>query len=416
MTSSMSVPAARLFGQRAILISIALGCMLVPLNSTMIAIALPEIMQDFRVYAGAAGWLVTSYLITMATLQLVAGKLGDQFGRRKLVLGSLVYFGFASLLAAISSNLLFLLFARVQQAIAGAVLVTNGIALAFEVVPVERCGRDLGWVNAVVVLAAVGGPPLGGLLVGMGGWQSIFWANIPLVSSAFILGWSSIPSDRPHTSQQHNTKSILHLQLVQRKTFVSANIAIALSNLAMYVTLLVIPILLSNRTGWTSLQTGLVLAAMSVTMAAFSPLGGRLSDRSGKRLPNLAGLILLALGLLPLAVLGEVISLFVLLICLALVGTGVGICSISLQTAALESVKRDQTGIASGISSTSRYLGSIIGSSIVTMFLSATRAGNFKSIFLIAALAATFAAIVSLGVRNRVPEFASMIEKGDLTL
>lgn len=416
MTSSMPVPAARPFGQRAILTSIALGCMLVPLNSTMIAIALPEIMQDFRIDTGMAGWLVTSYLITMATLQLVAGKLGDQFGRRKLVLGNLVYFGFASLLAAISSNLVFLLFARVQQAIAGAVLVTNGIALAFNIVPVERRGRDLGWVNAVIFLAAAGGPPLGGLLVGLGGWQVIFWANIPLAISAFILGWLSIPRDCPHTPQQHHTKSILHLQLVQQKTFVSANIAIALSNLAMYVTLLAIPILLSNRTGWTSLLSGFVLAAMSVTLAAFSPLGGRLSDRSGKRLPNLSGLALLTFGLLPLAILGKAISLSALLICLVLVGTGVGLCSVSLQTAALESVKRDQTGFASSISSTSRYLGSIVGSGIITVLLSLTQAGNFKLIFLIAALAAMCAALVSLGVRNRVPEIASMIGKGDLTL
>jgi len=143
---------------------------------------------------------------------------------------------------------------------------------------------------------------------------------------------------------------------------------------------------------------------MSITLAAFSPLGGRLSDRSGKRLPNLAGLALLTLGLLPLAALGEAIELPVLLILLALVGTGVGLCSISLQTAALESVRRDQTGIASGISSTSRYLGSIVGSSIITVLLDATQTGNFKLIFLIAALAAMCAATVSHGVRNSVPE------------
>lgn len=212
----MSFPAARPFMQRAVLTSIALGCMLVPLNSTMFA--LPQIMQDFRVNAGATGWLVTSYLVMMAMLQLVAGKLGDQFGRRKFVLGSLIYFGFASLLATISSNLVFLLFARVQQAIAGAVLVTNGIVLTFEIVPVERRGRELGWVNAVVVLAAASGPPLGGLLVGLGGWQAIFWANIPLVISALILGWLPIPSDPPCAPQQHHTNSILHLQLDQQQT------------------------------------------------------------------------------------------------------------------------------------------------------------------------------------------------------
>jgi len=414
VTSSISVTAARPFGQRAILISIALGSMLVPLNSTMIAIALPEIMQDFRVDAGAVGWLITSYLISMATLQLVAGKLGDQFGRRKFVLGSLVYFGCASLLAAMSSNLISLVFARVQQAIAGAVLVTNGIALAFEIVPVERRGRDLGWVNAVVVLAAAGGPPIGGLLVGLGGWQAIFWANIPLVISALILGWLSIPGNRSRPPQQHDANSILHLQLVQQQTFISANIAIALSNLAMYVTLLAIPILLVDRTGWTSLQTGLVLAAMSVTMAVFSPLGGRLLDRWGRKLPSVMGLALLTLGLIPLLFSTEKMPIMVLLGCLGFEGVGLGLAGVSLQTSVLESVKPHQAGVASGVSSTSRYLGSIVGSSILTGLLSSTQAGSFNFIFLIAMLAAMCASIISLGIQNREPQTGSKIEKGEL--
>jgi MFS family permease len=114
----------------------------------MIAVALPDIMHEFRVDMGAAGWLVTAYLVTMAALQLVAGKLGDQFGRRRFVLGGLIYFGLSSLLAAVSPSLLVLIFARVQQAVAGAILVTNGIALAFEAVSENRRGSDLGLLHA----------------------------------------------------------------------------------------------------------------------------------------------------------------------------------------------------------------------------------------------------------------------------
>ncbi|HET9222943.1 MAG TPA: MFS transporter, partial [Roseiflexaceae bacterium] len=121
-----AAPATYPRAQRAVLTSIALGSMLVPLNSTMIAVALPEIMHAFGVDVGTAGWLVSAYLITMAALQLVTGQLGDRFGRRWLVLGGLIYFGLVSLLAALSPSLLVLLFARVQQAIAGSILITNG--------------------------------------------------------------------------------------------------------------------------------------------------------------------------------------------------------------------------------------------------------------------------------------------------
>jgi len=91
VTDWISVSVPRPLTQRAILVSVALGGMLVPLNSTMIAVALPNIMREFGADVNAAGWLVTAYLITMATFQLIAGKLGDQFGRRALLLGGLIY-------------------------------------------------------------------------------------------------------------------------------------------------------------------------------------------------------------------------------------------------------------------------------------------------------------------------------------
>ncbi len=197
MTDSLSAPTTYPRAQRAVLTSIVLGVMLVPLNSTMIAVALPGIMHTFAVDVRTAGWLVTAYLITMAALQLVTGQLGDRFGRR-LVLGGLIYFGLVSFLAALSSSLLVLLFARVQQAIAGSILVTNGIPLAFEIVPENRRGKDLGMVNAVLVLAAAAGPPLGGLLVSLASWRTIFWVNIPIVIAALLFGWSTIPEVKAH--------------------------------------------------------------------------------------------------------------------------------------------------------------------------------------------------------------------------
>jgi len=96
----------------AVLISVALGGLLVPLNSSMIVVVLPIVMKELRVSVDAAGWLVTAYLVATATLQLIAGKLGDQFGRRRFVLGGLIWFGMASLFAALSPSFPFLLFFR----------------------------------------------------------------------------------------------------------------------------------------------------------------------------------------------------------------------------------------------------------------------------------------------------------------
>jgi len=405
MINSNSIP--RLSTQRAILISITLGVMLIPLNSSMIAVALPEIMREFGASVDAAGWLVTAYLITMALFQLIAGKLGDQFGRRKFLIGALIYFGLASLFAAFAPSLPMLIFLRVQQAMAGAIIATNGIALAFQIVPADQRGKNLGWVNAAVVLAAAGGPPLGGLLVGVAGWQTIFWINIPPAILALILGWQFIPNDSPHALTSRPSKSSPRLHLIHRQTFVSANAAIVLSNLAMYATLLVIPILLSKRAGWTSLQTGMILAAMSVTMALCSPLGGRWADRLGRRLPVVLGLAIVSVALVPLAWLGTEIAIAILIGCLACAGIGLGLSASALQTSALESVAPEQTGVASGIASTSRYLGSIIGSGLLTMILGSTPAENFQTIFLIGVIAGLGATLCGLGIRNVAPQKAN---------
>lgn len=382
--------------QQAVLASIALGVMLVPLNSTMLAVALPDIMRAFDVDVRSAGWLVTAYLITMAALQLVTGQLGDRFGRRRLVLGGLAYFGLASLLAALSSSLLVLLFARVQQAVAGSILVTNGFALTFEIVPENRRGRDLGVVSAVLVLAAAAGPPLGGFLIGLGGWRAIFWANLPIVIVALLFGWSAISE-----VERQRSKSLFDWleipSLFHSQSFARANGAIMFSNLAMYVLLLAIPILMSSEGDWSSLQTGLVLAAMSITTALFSPIGGRVSDRIGRRIPSVTGIALLTLGVLPLAIGTDATSIPLLLACLGVAGTGLGLSSVSLQTAALESVELQQTGVATGITSTSRYLGSIAGSTILAQILGSalTEVTSFQIVFLVVAAAACVALLIS---------------------
>jgi MFS family permease len=130
--------------EQLVVVTVALGTMLAPLNSTMIAVALPGVMDDFGVGLASAGWLVTAYLIVMASLQPVAGKIGDRAGRRRLVLGGLTFFGLASLGAAIAPNLWLLLGSRVLQAVAGALIVPNGVTLVREVVPEGAGGPGLG--------------------------------------------------------------------------------------------------------------------------------------------------------------------------------------------------------------------------------------------------------------------------------
>lgn len=440
--------------ERAVAITVALGTTLAPLNSTMIAVALPHIMQEFNADVASAGWLVTAYLIAMASLQPVAGKLGDRLGRRRLILGGIAYFGLASLGAAMASSLATLLFFRVQQAIAGAIALPNGAALVREVAPVERRASRFGQVGAAIALAAAAGPPLGGLIVGTAGWRAIFHVNLLIVLPTLLLGWRAIPA-RPGRGADHpfdltgafllsvvlvgaayllthsprnnpvlapalgvalscltaaflrrefrHPDPVLQPRFFRRRAFAAANAAIALSNLAMYSTLLAIPILLSRQAGWTSTEIGLVLTAMSGGMVLFSPFGGRLADRFGRRRPTVAGLSLLTLGLLPLALAGGGVSTGALLGGLGLAGIGLGLSSAGMQTAAIEAVEPQESGVASGVFSTSRYLGSIVGSSVLAGLLGPARdsVAGFGAVFLMAVATALLSVLASFGLRDR---------------
>ena len=449
-----AVPAAasNISMERRLLITVALGGILAPLNSTMIAVSLPRLMEAFRVPLTSAGWLVTAYLIAMASLQPIAGKLGDRLGRRRLILGGLVYFGIVSIGAATAFNFWSLLFFRVQQAISAAIVLPNGIALVRELVPADRRAGRFGLIGSAMALAATAGPPLGGFLVEVSDWHAIFYVNLAIVLPALLLGWRVLPTGRVQQAgppfdmigaallsillvgaaglliQSHRSSvvlipsiggvlliaiaafflwyewrhpdPVLQLRFFGRRAFAAANGAVALSNLAMYSTMLAVPILLSRQNGWTSAQTGMVLTALMATSVVFAPLGGYLADRWGRRWPAVGGLLLLTLALLPLTLAGGGVALPILVGSLSIAGIGLGLAWAGIQTSAVEAVEPQQAGVASGIYATSRYLGSIVGSIVLVSLLRGDGDG-FAAVFFMVTAAAFLSALVSFGLKDR---------------
>ena len=396
--------------------TVALGTMLAPLNSTMIAVALPGVMDDFGVGVASAGWLITGYLAAMASLQPVAGKLGDRLGRRRLVIGGLLAFGATSVGAALAPNLWVLLAFRTLQAVAGALIVPNGAALLREAVPEGRRGRSFGSLGVAIALAAGAGPPIGGILVEAAGWRAIFYANLVLVAPAVALGLRCLPRPKLAAATVHfdvpgalllpivisvgvaaavtlgvafavqelrHPDPVFQPRLFRRRAFAAANGGIGLANLSMYTLLLSVPLLLIDRDGASSLRTGMVLATLSASMIVLAPVGGRLADRFGRRLPTVFGLAVLAIGALPIAMGGADIDMTTLVVGLSLVGSGLALATPGLQATSVESVRPEQTGAAAGVYSTSRYIGSILGSAIMAGLLGADRgdAGAMGMVF-----------------------------------
>ena len=407
----------------------------------MIAIALPDIVQALRVDLVSATWLITLYLIAMAALQPVGGKLGDTYGRRRLLLGSLAWFGAASLGAALASGLEWLIAFRLLQALAGAVMFPNAGALVRAEVG-ERRGSAYALIAAATGTGAAAGPVLGGVLVASFGWQATFLVNLPLVGLALVLAHRSIPADGPRAPgrfdtigavwlsallalgawtlgrlrsetaamtaalaailvvaavafarfERGRTDAIIRPDLFRDRTFAAANGAIALGNLAMYGTMLAVPIVLAGSAdgAGAALGSGLALSALFVTSVALSPLGGRYADRVGRRWPAVTGYAIFAAGSLALAVAPPAAFLPALM----LSGVGLGLSAGGLRAAAVESVDRVRAGLASGIFSTSRYAGGIAGALLVSLLVGDEGAGALHAVCAAGALGASACALL----------------------
>jgi EmrB/QacA subfamily drug resistance transporter len=439
--------------------------MLVPLNSTMIAVAIPNIGAELHASVAQTGWLVTAYLITMAALPPVTGKLGDRYGRRPFLLGGYAMFAVASVGAALSPDIWTLIAARGGQALAGAVIFPNGTALLREIVPEARRGARFGLLGSSIAFGAAVGPPLGGLLVELGNWPAIFWANLPIVAAVLIVAWRTIPRSAPTpTTQRFDVPGagllavalaggawlltrindvtpriagivglatglafaafvrrelrypdpIVQPRFFRRRGFVAATGGIAFSNVAMYALLLAVPLMLDRRSGWSEARIGLVLTSMSAGMVVLAPIGGRLSDRLGRRTPALVGMGLLTGGVTALAVLGPEIATPELVGALIVSGIGLGLGSGSLQTAAVETIEVEHAGMAAAASSTARYAGSIVGASVLAGLVAS--GDGFQTLFTMMALAAVVAAVLASGLPGRRAPVEHVTTVGDVAL
>jgi MFS family permease len=194
------------------------------------------------------------------------------------------------------------------------------------------------------------------------------------------------------------------LALLRRPQFLAPTAVIALSNMAMYVTLIAIPLLLAARGDVGEAATGAILGTAFLTAVGLSPVGGRLSDRSGRRLPAVGGLVVQAGAIAVLAISPADIPPAAMLAALIAMGAGVGLSAAPVQVAALEAVHAGSSGIAAGIYSTSRYLGSIIGTSLFAgPLVPGPGEDGFGVVFAVMALAAVSGSLIALLLPGRVP-------------
>jgi EmrB/QacA subfamily drug resistance transporter len=424
--------------------AIMTGTFLVPVNSTMIAVGLPTIAEALHSSIAHASWIITVYLIVMAAVQPIAGKLGDIYGNRNMFLLGMLLFLIASIACLFSANLLWLILFRAMQAVGGALAAPNASALIRFTVPKERLAKTFGTFGLLMGLGAAIGPLAGSLLISTWGWTSIFWVNIPfalyslaavslilsngakrsgealdLLGSLYLvvslttlvlmithvdfvnvwtivlLGLSTLLFVR---QEMRFRAPLIQFSLFRQRTFAGANLAILLSNAVMYSTILVMPIWLQSQFHYSVEMVGILLFVFSLAMSVCSKLGGHLSDWTGKRnvvfLSFLISAVALVgyLGIYWLPVPAYIIG------ALLIGGIGSGLGTAAMQSASLQTVPKEMSGIASGIYSTFRYVGGMIASVLIGLL------GDYHLLFYCLLILAAAGLPVSLGLFEKESE------------
>ena len=389
--------------QRLTLVATILGSTVVFLDSTVVNVALPAISKDLD--AGLAGqqWVVEAYMLTMVSLLLVGGSLGDQFGRRRVYVIGLVAFGATSALCAVAPTVEFLVGARALQGIAGALLVPGSLAIVAATFAGEARGRAVGTWTAWTGIATVLGPAGGGALIGLTSWRAIFWVNLPLIAATAMLtlraveesrdpdafrgidwsgialsaaglggpvfalieqpdhGWSDPLVWIPLAAgvlcfglfvlrEARARHPMMDLGLFRIRNFAVANLTTLSAYAGLIGGLFFVGLFLQQVAGYSPLEAGLATTPISVLLFVLSPRFGRVASGTGPRLPMSAGPIVGGIGLLlMLRVDAGADYLVDVLPAILVFGLGLAATVAPLTATVLDSVEERHVGIASGI-------------------------------------------------------------------
>lgn len=396
-----------------------LAATLMPLNSTMIAVAMPAIADRFgHSETTTTQALVTTYLVAAIALQSPGGKLGDRFGHWRVIAIGQALLAVGAALGSVSPDLAVLAGSRVLMAAGGALVVPATLALLRLELPEGRRGRAYGAFGAVMSFAAGIGPIVGGELVGTFGWRSLFLANLPLLVLSAALGMSARPQRevvRRHARfdiagsvlltcsltllvvglelhgfpvavfvlagaatfalfawwETRVADPVLAFALFRSARFTAGTVAVALLNMVMYALLFEVPLVTHELFGLDSAATGRLLIFMMAGVVAASFVAGWLVDHYGPRTVATLG-TLGCLAALVVMRLNDPANAADLRLPLVLLGLGVGLANPAAQTASLAGVADSRSGMAAGFSSTMRYLGGIAGVAVLGRLLHLT--------------------------------------------
>lgn len=389
--------------KRMTLAATILGSMVVFLDGSVVNVALPALKEDLNAGLASQQWVVEAYLLTLSSLILVGGSLGDVLGRRRIFVTGLAGFGVTSLMCAVAPSDETLVVARGLQGIAGALLVPSSLAILTATFSEGERGAAVGSWTAWTGISFVIGPLVGGLLIDEISWRWVFAINLPIVLATLYLtarcveesrdpradgrvdipgavlcvgalggpvfalieqplhGWTDPLVLAPLVAgvvcgaafvwwERHAPAPMLRLSLFGNRNFTVTNLATLAIYGGLSATTFFVVLFLQQVAGYTALQAGLALMPITVLMFTLSRRTGALAERVGPRLPMTVGPLIAGAGLLLFTGVGRDPSYASDLLPGVLVfGLGLSLTVAPLTATVLGAVDERHAGIASGV-------------------------------------------------------------------
>src|SRR3954469_13914095 len=411
--------------ERLTLIATILASTVVFLDATVVNVALPAMQRDLDMGLSGQQWVVEAYLLSLVSLLLVGGSLGDHFGRRRVFTIGLAGFGVTSILCAVAPSTGVLVGFRGLQGLAGALLVPGSLAIVTATFNGEARGRAIGTWTAWSGISTIAGPAAGGFLPETLSWRSVFWINVPLIVATLLLTMRSVEESRdPNAVRGFDIPGVvlsalglggpvfalieqptygwtdplvlvpllagvaclaafllreatarapmLPLSLFRVRNFAVANAATLTTYAGLIGSSFFLTLYLQQVGGYTALAAGFAGVPISLMLFFLSPRFGAFTARVGPRLPMAAGPIVGGLGLLLLLRMGvdpsypgEVLPALIVF------GLGLSATVAPLTTTVLNSVDEHNAGIASGVNNAVSRVAGLLAIAVLGAVVSA---------------------------------------------
>ena len=417
--------AAPTFDRDIVLLAIVviLGTAMTVLDLTIVNVAIPTLGRELGTSIATIQWVLTGYMLAFASVIPLSGWAAARFGARQVWIASLATFMLGSVLAGLAWSASALIVFRVIQGLGAGMLMPVGQAALAQAAGPARLGRVMSLFGLPMLLIPTLGPVIGGAIVEHASWRWIFYINVPVSAAAVLAAVRFLPAVRPpaaprldlrglvllspgiaaflfgmselgnggtaasprviagaaagaalvamfiwHASRR-GPAALVDVSLFRRRGFATASATTFMLGVALFGSLILLPLYYQVVRGQSPLQVGLLLVPQGVGAALAMPLAGWLTDRRGARAVVPAGVVVAALGTLAYAQVGAQTSYWLLAAALLVIGLGIGSTIMPCMAAALQGLSREQTPAATSALNVIQRVSGALGTALLAVFL-----------------------------------------------